>query len=28
VEMEGHYPKKRCLTVLSEIRGEGGLRHG
>ena len=28
VEMEGHYPNKRCLTVLSEIRGERGLRHG
>jgi hypothetical protein len=25
-EMEGHYPNKRCLTVLSEIKGEGGLK--
>jgi hypothetical protein len=28
-EMERQYPKtKRCLTVLSAIRGEGGLIHG
>jgi hypothetical protein len=26
--MERQYPNKWCLTVLSVIRGEGGLIHG